>query len=321
MVMQTLLPRMLAVAVGGLTMAGVAASQYGHFIAAAGRFTYFDATSGNRLAYLLEGDHLDNDAPLIVLESGHQASHRYWHWVIEELARTHRVLAYSRAGYGASEYYSRSSYSLQESVDDLAELVSAVRGDRDVVLIGHSLGGYLVHRLASGEPFPIRALVLVDPTHPEEVLRVPSRREGAKLLDRSHATVVPSLRVGWGLLLETPEWLRDLPKPVARALRAEFRDFGAWAATRREWDSLHQLFRSPPVLAKVEAPVWVVAASKTLETAYEQSDLFDDYLNSGDAGGYRHVEGATHLTVLSSVGHARQVAEVARAAVGWGGAS
>lgn len=312
--MKTRLPHMLAVAVGGLVGGGIIAAQYGHFVAGSGDFRRFDAPSGNRLAYELLGSHLDASAPLIVLESGHQASHRYWHWVAEGLARTHRVLAYSRAGYGASEYLARGTYALQESIDDLGDLVESVREGRDVVLVGHSLGGYFAHRLAAQERLPIRSLILIDPTHPEEIARVPSRREGARLLDRSHITMVPSLRLGWGLMLGTPEWLTDLPRPVRRALRAEFRDFGAWAATRREWDSLHQLFRSPPPLVSVPVPVWIVAASITLSTAYEQRDLFDDYLRTGVSGKHHLVDGASHLTVLSAKDYAEQVVTIVREA-------
>ncbi len=313
--MQTRLPQMLAVAVVGLVLTGVAAAQHGHHVSAQGRFRRFDARSGNRLAYELLGEHADASAPLVVLESGHQASHRYWHWVAEDLSRTHRVLVYSRAGYGASEYLSRGSYSLQESVDDLSDLVDEVRDGHDVVLVGHSLGGYLVHRLAATAPFPLRAVHLVDPTHPQETIRVPSRREGAKLLDRSHIAVVPSLRLGWGLMLEVPTWLSDLPAPTRRALRAEFRDFGAWAATRREWDSLHQLFRSPPPLPAVSSPVWVTAASLTLDTAYEQRELFEEYAATGSEGRLRLIDGATHLTVLSARPHAEKVAAIVRESV------
>lgn len=310
--MQTRLPHMLAVAVGGLVGGGIIAAQCGHLVAGAGEFLRYDAPSGNRLAYELVGEHADPSAPLIVLESGHQASHRYWHWVALDLARTHRVLMYSRAGYGASEYLARGTYSLQESIDDLVDLVESVRDGREVLLVGHSLGGYLVHRMGGAAPFPVHSIVLIDPTHPEEIVRIPSRREGAKLLDRSHITVVPSLRLGWGLMLDTPEWLADLPAPVRRALRAEFRDFGAWAATRREWDSLHQLFRSPPPLLSVTVPVWVVAASLTLETAYEQRQLFDEYISAGRGGEYRVIDGATHLTVLSSRDYASQLSAIVR---------
>lgn len=312
--MRTLLPRMMGASVAAMTVGGIISAQVRHAAAGRGSFRYFDAPSGNRLAYALRGTATGGDSPLIVLESGHQASHRYWHWVAEDLGGDHRVLMYNRAGYPPSEYRSRSTYSIRESVDDLAALVSRLADDDDVVLVGHSLGGYLVHRLAAEPTFSLLSLVLIDPTHPEEILRVPSRSDGAKVLDRSHATVVSSLRLGWGGLLDSPDWVRDFPREVGSALKAEFRDYGAWATTAREWSSLHQLFRSPPSLQRAAAHAWIVAASQTLATAAEQRDFFEDYIRASGGGRIVEIEGATHLTILSAPAYAAQVAAVVREA-------
>lgn len=297
-----------------LTLYGAAAAQIRRERSRRGVRDFVTVSSGNQLGYELRNGDADAELPLLVFESGHQASGRYWHWIAEALA-DYPVLLYSRAGYAASRYISRTSYSLSESVEDLQDLVAQVRGERRVALVGHSLGGLLVHRAASKAPWPVDRLVLLDPTHPEEIQRVPARAEGAKVLDRSHQWVTPSLRLGLGALLDIPEWVNEFPPTVAKSLRAELGDYSLWQATIREWSSLHQLFRSPPPLQHVEVPVSVIAAEVTLQTSPEQEELFREYVRYGTGGSFMQVPKANHLSMLSRSESATRCAELIRDAL------
>lgn len=311
MVMQTRFMQFSGAGLFALAAYGVVVAQVHRACSGQGVRDFATVSSGNQLGYEVRNSNADPRLPLLVFESGHQSSGRYWHWIAEALAE-YPILLYSRAGYSASRYISRTSYAISESIDDLLDLVGQVRAERRVALVGHSLGGLLVHRAASKARWPIDRLILLDPTHPEELKRVPARAEGAKVLDRSHQWVAPSLRLGLGVLLDTPEWVDQFPPTVAKSLRAELRDYSLWQATIREWNSLHQLFRSPPPLERLSVPVSVISAEATLQTAPEQAELFEEYVRNGAGGSLEQVPEANHLSMLSRRDRACQSAELIR---------
>lgn len=284
--------------ISSLAIAGISSSYFRHFRLSSKLVHKVRAKSGNRIAYRMDRTANPESKPLVVLESGHQASHHYWHWIRETLSEEYDVLSYDRAGYGSSDYNSKGSFSLRESVEDLLDLLTALRNDRDVIIVGHSLGGLIAHQSALSSDF-VKQIVLLDPTHPQELEKIPGRSEGAKVLDRSHAWMGPSLRLGMGCMLETPEWVKLYPATIARTLRSEIRDFGLWESTIREWSSIHQLFRMPPALDRVPVPVSVIAAQATMESSPLQEELFKDYVASGTYGGLQVIPEQDHLSMIA----------------------
>ncbi|UYQ66545.1 alpha/beta hydrolase [Streptomyces peucetius] len=87
-----------------------------------------------------------------------------WAPVLAPLARCTRVVAYDRAGLGASDPVHR--LSLDSAVEDLAALLSRA-GDGPCVVVGHSWGGLLAQLVAWAEPGLVAGLVLLDPAHEE----------------------------------------------------------------------------------------------------------------------------------------------------------
>jgi pimeloyl-ACP methyl ester carboxylesterase len=69
------------------------------------------------------------------------------------------VDAWDLAGHGSSPAPAGDVYRLEDALADLGGVVA--RGARPVVLMGHSLGGYLSLRYALAEPGEVEALVLV----------------------------------------------------------------------------------------------------------------------------------------------------------------
>ncbi|WP_229928355.1 alpha/beta fold hydrolase [Kitasatospora xanthocidica] len=130
----------------------------------------------------------------VVLIAGCGTSSLTWTPVLPELARHGRVVAYDRAGLGASEPHrpavrvagrganpgagpavSRTAHqavsragapTLDGQVEDLAALVRHLDAG-PAVLVGHSWGGQLAQLLAWQRPELVAGLVLVDPAHEE----------------------------------------------------------------------------------------------------------------------------------------------------------
>ena len=106
---------------------------------------------------------------LVVLEAGMGAAALSWGPVMEHLAPHVRVLAYDRAGYGASDPDLRPR-DLARLASDLVALCAAIPHER-LVLAGHSWGGPVARmalaRLLAAGPEPgeqLAGLVLVDPS-------------------------------------------------------------------------------------------------------------------------------------------------------------
>lgn len=83
-----------------------------------------------------------------------------WAGVMPAVAARTRVVAYDRAGIGASDPVS--PLTLDSQVGDLTALIRET-GDRPCVVVGHSWGGLLGQLVALRHPELITGLVLVDP--------------------------------------------------------------------------------------------------------------------------------------------------------------
>jgi pimeloyl-ACP methyl ester carboxylesterase len=107
---------------------------------------------------------IPGQGPAILLESGGGMDSNEWNALAPRLARETgaTVIAYDRAGFGKSD--------LPESKCDLREDTAALwRGlrtlglDRNLILVGHSYGGFLIRFEAAEHPEDVRGLVFVDP--------------------------------------------------------------------------------------------------------------------------------------------------------------
>jgi pimeloyl-ACP methyl ester carboxylesterase len=108
--------------------------------------------------------------PSVVLEAGISDSSAGWQAVMVAVAAHTRVVAYDRAGLGASDPVSGLP-TLSSQVDDLATVVRSVGAPG--VVVGQSWGGLLARLLAARHPELVLGLVLVDPYHEDLVGTLP----------------------------------------------------------------------------------------------------------------------------------------------------
>ncbi len=101
--------------------------------------------------------------PPVVLEIGAGAGGvDYWGPLETDLARTHTVITYDRAGMGGSDPI-RGGPTLESWTADLRAVVTEVAGGQALVA-GWSLGGLVVLSLALQQPEVVLGIVLIDPT-------------------------------------------------------------------------------------------------------------------------------------------------------------
>lgn len=128
------------------------------------------------------------NAPALVLlhALGEQAAS--WSQVAPRLAERFRVVALDLRGHGASSW--PGTYSFELMRDDVLGVLDALKL-RDLVLVGHSLGGTVAYLLAQAQPSRIARLVVEDVPPPFPRTRpVPARPAGDLPFDWA---VVPAI--------------------------------------------------------------------------------------------------------------------------------
>ncbi len=120
--------------------------------------TRVDIGGGRKLNLRCSGE----GAPVVMLESGATADSMAWHLVQPSIAKSTKVCAYDRAGFGFSDD-GPLPRDLDADAKDLHALIHAARIATPVILVGHSLGTNIVRRFADQHPADVAGIVLVDP--------------------------------------------------------------------------------------------------------------------------------------------------------------
>lgn len=269
--------------------------------------------SGNTLQYQM---HASGAAqrPVVVFEKGLSATPEHFAWFTGHLAASTDlgVLTYARAGYAGSHRGAESPYRLQESVDDLVDLVRATVGEeRKVILAGHSLGGELARRAAPLLGDQLEGVVYLDSSHPDELNRSAQQADGATGMKSAVAKMTWFLRLGSGMLLKRPDWVDQLPKQVAETAFAQYADSRMWSAALREWVAVDEDFRSHRGgLPQTPGRGLVISAQGTVDGDPEHL-LMHDELGKAHADGAQSlvIEGANHDGLLTVPHYAIQAAD------------
>ncbi|WP_157570523.1 alpha/beta fold hydrolase [Microtetraspora malaysiensis] len=268
-------------------------------------------SAGNTLAYRVLGEDAAETGPVVILESGLASTSEHWERIATQLAQRFTTVTYQRAGYGGSRYQADGEYHFDAMVDDLTEVARHVAGDRPIVLVGHSLGGYLSLLAAERLGAQTRGIALIDSSHPAELQRSIRQAEGGRVLTDSLALMAPSMELGLGSLLRRPGWLNRIPPEARATALAQYRDAKLWAAARREWKVVKEKFEEfDGVLPRITAPLVVITAGQTAATDAVQVDLHDEFATAAPQAQQHLIEGADHDEILTDADRAAEVSKI-----------
>lgn len=164
----------------------------------------------------------------VVFEAGFASDLTVWRKVAPAIANQAAVLVYSRAGYGKSPVRAQ-PLTMEQSVAELAEVLSERKVEGPLILVGHSYGGFLIRHFAAAHPQRVAGLVFVDPAD-EGLESVIGRIDQARLR-QDQRMLVSSIPAKWlgdlqviqkildaGKLPATPP-LPDVPSVLITSVR------------------------------------------------------------------------------------------------------
>jgi pimeloyl-ACP methyl ester carboxylesterase len=232
-----------------------------------------------------------------VLEAGATGFAETWAWVQDDLDDEARVCSYDRAGMGLSDP-NPEGFSAEGVAADLHAALTAAGEAGPYVMVGHSLGGLLVRDFAATYPGDVEALVLVDPSHEDQLKHFDA--EAASQV-RSFSSLLDTLGTAssFGLL--------HLYSPLtagAEGLQGDAWDTAAFNSQNRthlaasademaHWDDITDRVRERELSALL--PVLVVTAGEAVPGSESITDVVPD-LHADIAG--RFIPGK-HITIES----------------------
>jgi pimeloyl-ACP methyl ester carboxylesterase len=180
--------------------------------------------------------------PVVVMEAGMSGWSADWVLTQPEVAKTTRVCAYDRAGYGWSEEGPLPRDSRQAAAE-LHTLLSKASIEGKVILVGHSLGGLFAQYFAQTYPRQVAGIILVDSVHPEQSLRMKEDVRKTYEENLKSLTLFTSLVAPTGLfrLANQPETiivakLPDAHRPMAGAMGLQAKAYRALAGEMASFD-------------------------------------------------------------------------------------
>jgi pimeloyl-ACP methyl ester carboxylesterase len=246
----------------------------------------------------------------VVFSNGLGLPHEQWAWVCAHLPDDVAYVKYNRPGYGLSSRLPKPSRDDQFAIID--ELRDEFLGGLPVVMVGHSLGGYLaVAYVAARRDDALSHVVVVDGTNIDDLSA--SRGTTEELWVRQ----ILLMEVLWAAVgmnvLRPHSTMRDY---YAAEVRERFVAFHAlpsvWVTAYREYEAAH---RDPPV-GKVPIPLHVVTALGRIgdPTAHRESQR--RLLELSEHSEHHIVEGSDHEQITANEVHAKVIANLVTAGSG-----
>ena len=245
------------------------------------------STDGVQIRYELRGE----GEPTLIFIHGWCCDRSYWREQLPYFAKKHRVVAIDLAGHGESGL-NRKAWTMEAFANDVAAVVAKL-GPKQVVLIGHSMGGSVILKAAPKLTRQAIGLVAVDQFYNLEETHTQEEMDEFIAPFRVNFREAVS---NWVRTIFTPKSDTELVEWVVADMSAAPPDVGLGAATEADgelafWGNIDNcLIRA---IEKVEAPL-VFINSDLHPTAEEINKRYPPYSHS------KIVQGVGHFVMLEA---------------------
>jgi pimeloyl-ACP methyl ester carboxylesterase len=110
--------------------------------------------------------------PAVIFDSGLGMPGEEWRGIQDEIRDETRACFYDRVGLGESDGYPKETYTTQDTVADLHNLLKNANIPGPYVLVAHSLAGFTGRVYAAQYPEEVAGMVWIDVSHPDQVARL-----------------------------------------------------------------------------------------------------------------------------------------------------
>jgi pimeloyl-ACP methyl ester carboxylesterase len=269
---------------------------------------FFDV-GGHRLHAVIRGE--ERDKLPIVFEAGLTAMSSCWAWAQEEAAKKTKTLSYDRAGLGWSDPSGKPK-DARTIAEELHTLLNVAKFPRPFVFVGHSMGGIFGRAYANLFPKDLAGMVLVDASHPEQIERRPNikwalRRFFWFLKATPYMASCGLMKVvgDFGMSAQA-SGLPSVHKLVAKEFFSSAQHMRATVREAEEWftstGQVKDVRLGDVPLITMTAPVNCMKGWLELQKELSEISTLREHVL---------VEGASHITILTNRGHAREVAQAA----------
>jgi pimeloyl-ACP methyl ester carboxylesterase len=187
-----------------------------------------------------------------------------------------------------------------------------------LVLVGHSLGGVFVRRVAQRVPERVAGLVLVDPSHPDQTDRLPAEvvdgfRGFVRMMEWTPWLARVGIMRATNLLAAPAATLPPADYAAARRFGADVTHLRASGAELATWDRTMAQVRAGTM--RGDLPLIVLTARRNEEMPQmiaPWTALHADLAGRSTRGEHRLVAEADHLSLVLHPEHARHVAQAIR---------
>src|SRR5262245_20518336 len=248
--------------------------------------------------------------PAVILESLSGGFSSYWGWIQPAVATTTQVCSYDRAGRAWSEADPQPQ-TLARTSDNLRRLLQGAGIVGPYVLVGHSIGGVYLRRLAADNPNDVVGIVLVDSAHPAQLERYAQLRQENRNYLRINRALAVLARLGLGHLYFASGGTFDfgeLPEQERTELAAAWSSPAYFASQRAEIIATPNMFTEARTIGTLgDLPLIVVTRGKDLDDNW--ITLQDDLVTLSSNVHRVHAPNATHASLAFSPTDAKLVSD------------
>ncbi|TFL16551.1 alpha/beta fold hydrolase [Jannaschia formosa] len=250
-----------------------------------------------------------------ILEAGATGFAETWTWVQDALDDDARVCSYDRAGMGLSDP-SPDGFDPARVATDLHAALTVSGEDGPYILVGHSLGGFLIRDFAAQYPQDVEALVFVDSSHEDQLSIMPedaaemTRNFPNTLRMLSHLSATGLLNL-WNPIAAGAEGLEGEALRAAEAFAGDRVHLAASADEMEHWDDISARVRQQE--RPRDLPVLAVTAGASVKGQPDFAEAFSTLhvalAEGSDQGRHIVMSAANHFSILTD---REQGAELAR---------